>query len=720
MNGLTTDPASVAGNGLRTLNPQVLTTPVSPRYLRELEGRKAQDDRMLDPVAAPRRVDVDALLTQPSPSTSSSRAAFGLHPRDVAQHNDHHNHGQDSNGQSSQGPILSAESSSNTTSGPTPSLAPDTGRLSYHSSHGSSVDDHNSIEPSFMQNPLADNDYTFTKMKGRFWYMGPSSSWSFCRRVLTLLGQHLPDQGYVADPGHFDGGHKLVWNAVPCDETPDVSNLPPLDYALLLFNVAKFYLGSIFYLIDEQDWLRNLYELYEDQSAKAASSRHWYAQYLLILAYGKVFITNQSSAEGPTGHQYAARAMALMPDLSGLAPDSMTAVQALVLGSVYLQSIDMRVGALQHVCHAMRICIIEGWHRHMPVEVVGVQHSQRCNLIFWVVYKLEREFGSLMGAPSSIRDEDITARAPSDLNDCFDARNMALHVRLARLVSKILNAIYGVGQRFDGSLVTNTQSVLRDLAQISRDVHALLESHFQGSISKASRMAVRLLLSYHHCVVLTTRPVVMCALHMHIKRTNSIVAGPVMLSTPVASLLQSCVNSAQTVLRILRVIGDEDLLEAFLPFQLEDAYSSAFVLYLVRTICPFLVPDDNWEENMQSVLDKMISKGSIVAPVRKMELAQLERFMNAFTPPAPAGSNAGGATGAGGNGAAHGDDHHMSEQGHGHDDNLDTPLTPSVAADEPGWDLFQTDTMIGISPGEMLDLAAQLELNNPLLSALHE
>lgn len=52
----------------------------------------------------------------------------------------------------------------------------------------------------------------------------------------------------------------------------------------------------------------------------------------------------------------------------------------------------------------------------------------------------------------------------------------------------------------------------------------------------------------------------MCALHMHIKRTDSVVSGPIVLSSPVASLLQSCVNSAQTVLRILRVIGDEDLL----------------------------------------------------------------------------------------------------------------------------------------------------------------
>lgn len=75
----------------------------------------------------------------------------------------------------------------------------------------------------------------------------------------------------------------------------------------------------------------------------------------------------------------------------------------------------------------------------MPVEVVGEYHSRRCNLIFWVVYKLEREFGALMGAPSSIRDEDITARSPSELDDCFDAQNMSLHVRLSRLVSRILN-----------------------------------------------------------------------------------------------------------------------------------------------------------------------------------------------------------------------------------------------------------------------------------------
>lgn len=152
----------------------------------------------------------------------------------------------------------------------------------------------------------------------------------------------------------------------------------------------------------------------------------------------------------------------------------------------------------------------------MPEEVVGVELSRRCNIIFWVVYRLDREFGPLIGAPCSIYDGDITAKLPSDIDESLDALNMTLHVRLSRLMAQILTgmwmmgryhvlgltalliAIYGVGKQFDGSLVPNTQKVLRELAQLSKDINELLNTHFQGSISKASRMALRLILSYHH------------------------------------------------------------------------------------------------------------------------------------------------------------------------------------------------------------------------------
>lgn len=58
--------------------------------------------------------------------------------------------------------------------------------------------------------------------------------------------------------------------------------------------------------------------------------------------------------------------------------------------------------------------------------------------------------------------------------------------------------MYGVGKNYDGTLISDTQSILRILADVSRDLNTLISTHFQDSISKASRTATRLILSYHH------------------------------------------------------------------------------------------------------------------------------------------------------------------------------------------------------------------------------
>jgi proline utilization trans-activator len=180
--------------------------------------------------------------------------------------------------------------------------------------------------------------------------MGPTSSWSFCRRVLALIGRKVPESNCPPDPWHLDGmAFKLQWRPASPDEVPDVSNLPPLDYALFLFNTVKFYFGFLSFMIDEDSYLRDLHEFYENPSAKAISSRYWFTQYLLVLAFGKAFLSQKNQSGGPPGHQYAARAMALLPDLSGMHEDPLTCIQALSLGAVYLQSIDMRRAAFQHV-----------------------------------------------------------------------------------------------------------------------------------------------------------------------------------------------------------------------------------------------------------------------------------------------------------------------------------------------------------------------------------
>ncbi|KAF4155544.1 hypothetical protein CNMCM8927_008600 [Aspergillus lentulus] len=179
----------------------------------------------------------------------------------------------------------------------------------------------------------------------------------------------------------------------------------------------------------------------------------------------------------------------------------------------------------------------------------------------------------------------------------------------------------------------------------------------------------------------------MCALHMHIERPDTQKSHSIPLTPAVASLIQSCVDSAQTVLRVLRVIGDEDLLEAFLPFQLEDAFSSAFLLHVIRVVAPSLL-HDSWCDDIQCILDKMILKGSSVAPLRKLELTQLEQLLTPLTPiydplmvPQQTDDPEGRAGGL------------------------------ATASEEPGWDFFDADMSVGISPTQLLDLAAQLDVD---------
>ncbi|GKU18683.1 unnamed protein product [Fusarium langsethiae] len=518
------------------------------------------------------------------------------------------------------------------------------------------------LEPAFRQNPLVDNDYVFGQALGRYWYMGPASSWAFCRRVLALVGKHLPEANNDPPPWHLDGvAFRLHWRPLMPEEHPDVSNLPPSDYAFFLVQTARFYLGPLASLIDETEFLQHFKELYQDASTKAASCKLWYAQYLLMIAFGKAFLGGKSADGSPPGYQYAARAMPLMPELAGIALDPILSAQALTLAAIYFQSIDMRVAAYQHIGQALRICVLSGFHRHMPEEVVGAQHSKRCHIIFWVVYMLDQEFAALIGA-----------------------------------TTRLLGTVYGVGKDYDGTLFSNTQSILRNLAELNRDLINIINKHFRDSISKASRIATRLLLQYHHCVVLTTRPQIMCALHMHIEQSKTQMTRGLSLSPPVASLIQSCVSSAQSILKTLRALADEDLIEAFLPFQIEYASSSAFLLHLIPVIYPSLLSDNSWRDDARHVFDTLIAKGSLIAPLRKLELEQLEQKLSALTPASNIVSP----------------EISTEIQRNENQDENEGPHPEEHLADETGWDLFAANAMAGLTPGELLDLAEQLDVDN--------
>jgi hypothetical protein len=143
--------------------------------------------------------------------------------------------------------------------------------------------------------------------------------------------------------------------------------------------------------------------------------------------------------------------------------------------------------------------------------------------------------------------------------------------------------------------------------------------------------------------------------------------------------------------------------DAFLPFQIEDASSSAFVLYLLRAIAPELIHSNTWCENLKCVLDKLISKGNMAAPLRKRELKQLEQILAPLTP-----NRTPSAT------ANHLPPVHFDEVTDEGDEVYG--LENAGVGEEFEWDLLGLNSSVSLPPRELLDLADQLDMESIMQS----
>lgn len=134
------------------------------------------------------------------------------------------------------------------------------------------------------------------------------------------------------------------------DQT-DLRNLPAVDYASYLYNTVKFHLAELSSVIHEKTFMQK-FELFQSNPLDTAcNNRLWFIQYLFIIAFGKAFLAAPSSSPAgiPAGSEYAARAMALFPDVSQLHDADLLAIEVLALVALYFQSIDQRTVAFQYV-----------------------------------------------------------------------------------------------------------------------------------------------------------------------------------------------------------------------------------------------------------------------------------------------------------------------------------------------------------------------------------
>lgn len=90
------------------------------------------------------------------------------------------------------------------------------------------------------------------------------------------------------------------------------------------------------------------------------------------------------------------------------------------------------------------MALSQGLHRELFGDEFTEEDKDRHYGLWWTIYILDRRFSTLMGAPSSIRDEDITVPLPDYEKNCHFMKAMSLQVPLARLHAQVLSSMTSV------------------------------------------------------------------------------------------------------------------------------------------------------------------------------------------------------------------------------------------------------------------------------------
>ncbi|RAK73129.1 Zn(II)2Cys6 transcription factor [Aspergillus fijiensis CBS 313.89] len=467
-----------------------------------------------------------------------------------------------------------------------------------------------------------------TQRNKRNWvWLAPSSTWSFTARLTLLLAEKLElDSPYSAPNFSGEDIYVLRLKSCPPDDPPDISGLPSIDHALYLFNTVKFHLGQSYRFLDEATFVEHLQEFYHGNAAeKAAASRLWFVQFLLVLSFGNAFLSSRCKCTTePPGSKFFIRAMALMPDHASVWKDSLLAIEVLALAGLYLYSIDHRESAHVYLGQAIRIAQLEGLHTQLPEEEIGLQTVERCRNLWWTLYIMDRHFSCSLGIPMLTRDSDITTVLDSPSACSQRDATLCLQVRLSHLLSFILTTIYKTQKTQLGTFLDQTKSILQTLAGHAREIEKIIYRKFQNSIDTMPRGTRHITLLYHQCVMVATRPLLLSVLK---ERLDTLTEGDEDWQTILAPTKALIATGIKSAVKTLQILSDEDSpLEVFLPYDLEFTYSAAIHLAMAQALFP-LDPNEHGTrgiQNAHSILSEMASKGNRLAENRSRELVYLE------------------------------------------------------------------------------------------------
>ncbi|PYH49251.1 transcription factor domain-containing protein [Aspergillus saccharolyticus JOP 1030-1] len=433
-------------------------------------------------------------------------------------------------------------------------------------------------------------------------FIGEAACTAFATRFRRFLTgsnatAHIPRTQYVHDESiSAASAGEIGW--------------PSPQQARLLLKIALRQIGSIYHLVLRKSTTEKLEEIYQtgDFNVKV-----YQCKYFALFAFGEAYSMRNEPSSGSRvpGTRYFARALSLVQVLPERT--SITHLETLLLLSLFSYYLNRRHSAYVLIGSAMRLGLTIGLNHNIPesqlIDPVERQHRVR---IWWTIYIFDRMWGSKMGVPSQILDDDIHLDMPSTINPVAlheeqfsDTEYLKANISLARIVGETIAKLYS-RRKYSETFLQRVQKLLKALKNWVETLPKHLRLNQEEP--ETSRTPVGSLhLSFNQCVIITTRPTL---LHILIKLSE---AESDEISQPVLTLGEACVHAARHTHSIILTRWINGSMPTFGYFHAHYLFSSALVLAMSSFTPMGSAADMSSFETGLEVLRSMSENGNLAA-----------------------------------------------------------------------------------------------------------
>ncbi|KAF7588877.1 hypothetical protein BBP40_005062 [Aspergillus hancockii] len=422
-------------------------------------------------------------------------------------------------------------------------------------------------------------------------YVGPSSGVSFLIRVQKRLNENIAFP--LNNPIFSFGDAPLPKSEASLLVLPSKS-----EASALVRRYFDFAFPTHRFLHQQQveNWLENLYDRLDEPHAPEPGEREIRA--LLLMVFAQATQYQSESGRGSTAPVKSAVFFAASEH--HLAAETgrvrLTSVQARLAQCFYLLS-ESRINHCWSLFGTTaRLAIAIGLHRRRRREHTGMLSviEQECGKrVFWCAYSLDNYLSAALGRSRVFHDGDIDQELPEIAEDSQITSSAILpstthsqslmlapvyHAKLSKIISGILQDLYGIQRSALGSQVSAAHRYATRLAQWRKELSGFLDLPSVNLLMLTyQRQYTVLNLAFYHAHILLYRPFVLksfMSLTKEITRRNG------QLHNAINQNIEACLDAATKIVAIVHELCEGRKMYRAFWFTHYYAFSAVVVLYV--------------------------------------------------------------------------------------------------------------------------------------------